>query len=95
MKPKQCFAFLFAIGKSSSTRGQCEGKDQLQLSIHLMISGFLALLTTGGGPSVSGYGNLGLPFDLPAGRSGIVVSGSLMGVFGGRGGAIVGGDEFL
>lgn len=26
-------------------------------------SGFLALLTMGGGPSVSGYGSLGFPFD--------------------------------
>jgi len=52
-------------------------------------SGFLNLLTIGGGPSVSGYGSRGWPlFVLDMGDSWSGGAGSLIGVLGGRGGGV-------
>jgi hypothetical protein len=92
-----CVSIRLTLQGSTQPRylGWCFAK--FQVSSHLIISGFLALLTIGGGPSVSGYGSRGVPFGLPiaAGRNGIAVSGPLIGVFGGLGGATVGGEDAL
>lgn len=63
---------------------------------HRVNSGFVALLTTGGGPSVSGYGsgaprggrgNPALGGDVRCGDKGAGLRSSWSGVFGGLGGA--------
>ena len=61
------------------------GQRLLPVAYHLGLnSGFLSLFTIGGGPSVSGYGNLGLPLGLDSGGG---RSASDIGVLGGIGGA--------